>query len=91
VERSALSFLPQSSASDTTLRAYMNLRPEVKKRGWIFRALVHDAITYDVPLSEAEECIAVVSKAMQEAGEAMFPEVKWAVDGNYATDWSRTG
>ena len=91
VERSALSFLPQSSASDTTLRAYMNLRPEAKKRGWIFRALVHDAITYDVPLSEAEECIAVVGEAMQKAGEAMFPEVKWAVDGNYATDWSRTG
>lgn len=91
VERSALSFLPQSSASDTTLRAYMNLRPEAKKRGWIFRALVHDAITYDVPLSEAEECIAVVGEAMQKAGETMFPEVKWAVDGNYATDWSRTG
>jgi DNA polymerase I-like protein with 3'-5' exonuclease and polymerase domains len=91
VERSALSFLPQSSASDTTLRAYMNLRPEAKKRGWIFRALVHDAITYDVPLSEAEECIAVVGEAMQKAGEAMFPEVRWAVDGNYATDWSRTG
>lgn len=91
VERSALSFLPQSSASDTTLRAYMNLRPIAKERGWIFRALVHDAITYDVPLNQAQECIDVTGAHMIEAGTAMFPEVKWAVDGNYATDWSRTG
>lgn len=91
VERSALSFLPQSSASDTTLRAYMNLRPIAKERGWDFRALVHDAITYDVPLRQAQECIDITGAHMIDAGTSMFPEVKWAVDGNYATDWSRTG
>lgn len=91
VQRSALSFLPQSSASDTTLTAYMRLRPIAKERGWIFRAAVHDALTYDVPLNQATECIDIVSHHMIQAGNDMFPEVKWAVDGKYATDWSRTG
>lgn len=93
VQRSALSFIPQSTASDITLTAYMRLREELRAcdRDWKFRALVHDAITYDVPLDEVGEATAFITKHMTEAAKLVVPEVPFAVDGNHSRVWSQTG
>jgi len=92
VERSALSFLPQSTASDITLKAYVALRKWIKanKRDWIFRAVVHDALTYDTPVSEAQEAQEVISRFMIDAATEVIPEVPFAVDGNIAQNWAET-
>lgn len=93
VERSALSFLPQSTASDITLKAYVALRKWIKagRRDWIFRAVVHDALTYDVPVSEAEEAREAISKFMIDAAAEIIPEVPFGVDGKIARNWAQTG
>lgn len=93
VQRSALSFIPQSTASDITLKAYVSLRRWVKihQPDWIFRAVVHDALTYDVPAHQADYAIEVISHFMTEAAKEVIPEVPFAVDGNAAQAWSLTG
>lgn len=92
VQRSALSFIPQSTSSDITLLAYMRLRDWVKSEGkeWFFRALVHDSITYDVPVEEVEEASQVITNFMTETAADVVPEVKFAVDANAARTWAET-
>lgn len=93
VQRSALSFIPQSTASDLTLKAYNGLRSWVKEhdKAWYFRAVVHDALTYDVPEHEVGEAMEVISHFMVEAAQEIVPEVPFAVDGNSAELWALTG
>lgn len=92
VQRSALSFLPQSTASDLTLKAYNALRDWIKSHGktWFFRAVVHDALTYDVPVHEVEEAKEVISHFMVEAAHSVIPEVQFAVDAKSALTWAET-
>lgn len=94
VRRSALSFLPQSTASDLTLLAYMDMRDWLATRpelDWRFRALVHDAITWDTPADEAEQCGKVCGDFMIAAAKKMIPEVPFAVDAKSAKNWAATG
>lgn len=93
VQRSALSFIPQSTASDLTLLAYIGLRDWIKEnnRPWFFRAIVHDALTYDVPMSQMNEANEVIGHFMVKSAKAVVPEVPFAVDGNHALTWNKTG
>lgn len=91
VKRSALSFRPQSTASDLTLTAYMDMREELHNTDWEFRALVHDAITWDVPAVDAQACIEMTKKHMISVADRVIPEVPFAVEGAYAKNWSETG
>jgi DNA polymerase I-like protein with 3'-5' exonuclease and polymerase domains len=92
VKRSALSFIPQSTASDLTLTAYMALRRWIRenRRDWIFRAVVHDSLTYDVPVAEADEAQQVIGDFMSTCAQAKVPEVAFAVDGSMASTWNLT-
>lgn len=92
VRRSALSFLPQSTSSDIMLTAYMDMRDHLATTDldWRFRALVHDAVTWDIPVEEAEACIEMSKKYMLDAAARTIPEVPFAVDGQYALTWSDT-
>ena len=94
VRRSALSFLPQSTSSDIMLTAYMDMREWLSTRDhldWRFRALVHDAVTWDVPVHEVGECISTTQRFMIDAAKRIIPEVPFAVDGKWADNWSQTG
>lgn len=92
VQRSALSFIPQSTSSDITLTAYINLRDWIRasNRAWYFRAVVHDALTYDVPIEEVDEAKRVITSFMTEAAKNVVPEVPFAVDANAARTWAET-
>lgn len=92
VKRSALSFVPQSTASDITLTAYIALRKWIRaeQKDWTFRAVVHDALTYDVPVEEAEYAVAVIGDFMSKAATKVITTVPFAVDGNIANNWAET-
>lgn len=94
VRRSALSFLPQSTASDIMLTAYMGMKDWMATQpqlDWRFRALVHDAVTWDTPADEVEQCAEITTKFMVAAAKKIIPEVPFAVDANWANNWSETG
>lgn len=92
VQRSALSFIPQSTASDLTLKAFNALHDWVRthKKAWFFRAVVHDALTYDVPVHEVPEAREVISHFMIESARSVIPEVTFAVDAQNARTWAET-
>ena len=92
VQRSALSFIPQSTASDLTLKAFNALHDWIRshKKAWFFRAVVHDALTYDVPVHEVPEAREVISHFMIESARSVIPEVTFAVDAQNARTWAET-
>lgn len=92
VERSALSFIPQSSASDCCLLAAVQLVDYIRSndRDWQVAALVHDSITLDIPESEAEESSELTRSILIKHGENWFPEVKFKADGKSGFSWDRT-
>jgi DNA polymerase-1 len=93
VERSALSFEPQSSASDCCVLAAIELFQwiEDNKKPWFLMALVHDSITLDVPEDQAEEASEVTRAMLVKHGQAVFPEVVFAADGGWGKTWDQTG
>lgn len=92
VERSALSFKPQSNSSDVTLMSAVDMHrwTQDKRRDWRIVALVHDAVTIDVPEKEVEDASGVLSDIMLNRAKKHFPEVPFAVDAKWGTDWSQT-
>lgn len=91
VERSALSFIPQSSASDTCLLSALELHQWIldHEKDWSFQALVHDAINLDVPEGEAEEAAHICTTIMSEVGQRHFPEVRWAAESLTGPSWAK--
>jgi len=92
VVRKALSFLPQSTASDICLRAACRIIEEQEESGgdWNVVALVHDAITVDVPAYEAEDAAKYVSEHMVRSARDTFPDLPFAVEAKYGDDWAKT-
>lgn len=84
VVRQALSFLPQSGASDSCLLAAVKLGEVIRDNdlNWQITALIHDAINLDVPREDTEWAAELVSDLMVETAQHWFPEV------HFATDWS---
>lgn len=92
IQRSALSFLPQSSASDCCLLAAVEIAKEIRQRNldWEIVALVHDAITMDIPEEDVEEAEEVQSRHMLAVAKKWFPEVRFTVDAKSGTSWDQT-
>lgn len=90
INRSALSFLPQSSASDCCLLAAVELGKHIRDNGldWDMSALIHDAIIVDVPQEQVREAIAVTSELMVASAAKWFPEIPFAVDGTWGWSWA---
>lgn len=88
--RRALSFLPQSSASDCCLLAAIDLGNFIRKEklDWDITALIHDAIYLDVPEDEAEDSMEVTGKFMLATAAEWFPEVPFDVDGKAGESWA---
>jgi len=90
INRSALSFLPQSSASDCCLLAAVELGKHIRSNDldWDMSALIHDAIILDVPQDQVEEAMKVTGDFMVASAAKWFPEVPFAVDGTWGWSWA---
>lgn len=90
IQRRALSFLPQSSASDCCLLAAINLGNFIRERNldWEMTALIHDAIILDVPEPHKEDAAEVSQKFMTDSAKKWFPEVPFAVDSTVGETWA---
>jgi DNA polymerase I-like protein with 3'-5' exonuclease and polymerase domains len=90
IERRALSFLPQSSASDCCLLAAIRLGEFIQENelDWEMPALIHDAIILDVPRDEVEYAMKVTGDYMVESAATHFPEVPFSVDSDFGLSWA---
>lgn len=90
INRSALSFQPQSSASDTCLLAAVELGKYIRNGNldWDMSALIHDAIILDVPQDQVRDAIRTTGDFMVASAAKWFPEVPFAVDGTWGWSWA---
>ena len=81
-----LSFLPQSTASDICLSAFVRLRPMLRGKAFL-RLTIHDAIVAECAEEDKEEVGATIQRVMREEGAKFTNYVPFAVDVTYGTDW----
>jgi len=82
----ALSFLPQSTASDICLRAFIRLRRRLRGKAFI-RLLIHDSITAECHEDIAEEVGAIIREEMIGSAEEWTTYVPFDVDLSYGKNW----
>ena len=92
VERSALSFHPQSHSSDINLLSACDAQDEIEaqRRDWHIVALVHDAITIDCPEAEAEGAAQLLGDCLIRTAKKYIPECPFAVDAQWGLTWAET-
>jgi len=87
VENEALSFYPQSIASDIAIQAFNWLRPQLKGIAYV-RNLVHDAIFTECKESNLERVADIVISTMQASAYAVMGDyVKIGVDAEVGRTW----
>lgn len=87
VIKEALSFMPQSTASDVCLGAFTELRPALKGKAHV-RNLVHDNIMVECHQDKAEEVGQLMSDVMVAHGEKLVGGyVKFATDITIGKSW----
>ena len=73
IQREALSFLPQSTASDICLSTAIRIHPWIKERGAHIVALIHDAIVVEAPNDYSADTIGkYIQKEFRLTGEMVF-------------------
>jgi uracil-DNA glycosylase family 4 len=82
----ALSFLPQSTASDVCLSALVRLRPMLKGLGWI-RLTIHDALVVECPEENEDEVTELVRSVMIEEAAKLQTYVPFDVDKSIGKHW----
>lgn len=83
----ALAFLPQSTASDTTVDALCHLRPRLKGIGWI-RNIVHDSILAECHQDNVDQVKALLEEEMLAAGQRVVGDyVRFKVDTEVGPSW----
>jgi uracil-DNA glycosylase family 4 len=86
VHNEAMSYLPQSTASDICVEAACRLQSE----GVDIRNLVHDAILAESRPDESAEVLALMSRTMAEvAEEVVGGYVRFDTDGKVGTSWDQ--
>jgi DNA polymerase-1 len=83
----ALSFLPQSTASDMCLDALIRIRPQLKGIGWL-RNTVHDALYAECHENDAEEVAQMMDYEMVQSGKKIVGDyVLIKTDAHIARNW----
>jgi DNA polymerase-1 len=82
----ALSFLPQSTASDICLGAFVRLRPMLRGLGWI-RLTIHDALVVECPDRNLEEVSTLLTEVMVSEAVKFTNYVPFTVDLTYGKTW----
>jgi uracil-DNA glycosylase family 4 len=83
----ALSFLPQSIASDICLTALIKLQPRLHGLATT-RLTIHDAIIFECRESDAEEAIDIARSEMVASGKRFTEFVPFVVDVSKGKRWS---
>lgn len=86
VLKEALSFLPQSTASDINLDALTHLRPRLRGLGFI-RLTIHDALVVECHEDRKEEVAAIMREEMEAAGRRFTDYVPFPVDVTFGKHW----
>lgn len=87
VIREALSFLPQSIASDICLTALIAVQPKLKGLATT-RLTIHDAIIMECHEADLEEVVSITKEEMINAGRNFTDYVPFAVDVSIGKRWS---
>jgi uracil-DNA glycosylase family 4 len=82
----ALSYLPQSIASDICLSALVRLRPQLRGIGFI-RLTIHDALVVEAAESRLDEVSEMLRAEMVEAAERITKYVPFEVDVSHGPSW----
>jgi DNA polymerase-1 len=83
----ALAFLPQSTASDICLDAFVHLRPALKGKAYI-RNIVHDSLLVECHRDMMEEVGTMMNRYMLESAERLVGDyVKFKVDLKAGKSW----
>lgn len=83
----ALSYKPQSIASDICLEALIDVQSDLKKAGGTMRLTIHDALVYECHKDQVEETSNIVRKAMLESAERFTRYVPFEVDMTTGYRW----
>jgi len=83
----ALSFLPQSIASDICVSALVKLQPQLQGLATT-RLTIHDALIVECKNSDSEEVIDLLKTEMTAAGRAFTDFVPFVVDVSTGKRWS---
>jgi uracil-DNA glycosylase family 4 len=86
VMNEALSYLPQSTASDICLSALIRVRPMLRGLGFI-RLTIHDALVVECKEVQATEVGEILSSVMAEEGSKFTDYVPWPVDLSIGKNW----
>lgn len=82
----ALSYLPQSIASDICLSALVRVRPRLRGIGFV-RLTIHDALVVEAPESRLAEVSDLLRTEMVEAAERITKYVPFEVDVSHGHSW----
>lgn len=82
----ALSYMPQSIASDICLRALIRLTPMLEGLATP-RLTIHDAIVVETHMSQVDEVIDLMSREMLKSAEEFTTYVPFAVDASIGVSW----
>jgi uracil-DNA glycosylase family 4 len=82
----ALSFKPQSTASDICLRALINCRPKLVGLGFL-RLTIHDALTAECSEENLPEVAHIIQTAMVGSGAQWTDYVPFEVDAKVGETW----
>lgn len=91
VVRSALSFVPQATASDICLSAALAIHERIGYYGGRITGLVHDAIYYDGPPDRMEAMQHMIEVEMKGAASAVFHRVQFDVESGIGSNWMEVG
>lgn len=82
----ALSFLPQSTASDICLDAFTRVRPRLRGLGFV-RLTIHDALVAECHEDRKDEVANILTEEMVAAGRRFTDYVPFEVDTSYGKSW----
>lgn len=87
IQKEALAFLPQSTASDICLSAMVKVRQDLKGIGWV-RNIIHDAILAECHIEDAPLVSSIMEKRMIEASQQVVDGyVKFACESTVGNNW----
>jgi DNA polymerase-1 len=92
VQREALSFLPQSTASDICLSTAMRINKQLQENDYHIFNVVHDAIMIEGPRTGADETGRFVVEQLRKTGlQVMGPAVPFLAEYDVGDSWSDLG
>jgi DNA polymerase-1 len=86
VENEALSFLPQSTASDICLGTLTSVRPMLRGLAYL-RLTIHDALVAECHERDRDKVAGILCEAMAEQGRRFTNYVPFFVDVSFGKSW----